>query len=43
MPQLGDSVAPMIASSGRFVLPRITAPGLAQAANDLGVGGGRAR
>ena len=25
-PQVGDSVAPMIASSGRLVLPRITAP-----------------
>ena len=42
-PQLGDSVAPMIASSGRLVLPRITAPALAQAAHDLGVGGGAGR
>ena len=25
-PQLGDSVVPVLASSGRFVLPKITAP-----------------
>ncbi len=38
-PQCRDSVEPVMASSGRVVLPRITAPAVAQPAHELGVGG----
>ena len=41
-PNVGDSVQGVIVSSGTLVLPRITAPGRAQAADDLAVGGGGA-
>ena len=40
-PNVGDSVHGVIVSSGTCVLPRITAPGRAQAADRLGVGGRR--
>ena len=42
-PNAGPSVQPMMASSGRFVLPISTAPADAQARHQLAVGCGRAR